>query len=171
MQDNGSNTDVANKLIKAFLQFRRLRGLPHDPHSEHENAKNPFAFHLKQSESVLVFALKDSETRYPSGMTVSQISNLLQVKPPSITPVIKNLEEQGYVERTVDPKDRRSVFIQLTEKANEYMHERHQHIIEHIGGLVDYLGPEKAEQLSTLMSDVYQYFINRQCNETKSSKS
>jgi DNA-binding MarR family transcriptional regulator len=47
--------------------------------------------------------------------TVKQLSDRLFLEPSTMTPVLKRLEAMGYVQRSRDPRDERSVRIALTE--------------------------------------------------------
>ena len=56
---------------------------------------------------------------YKEGTSVSQIASLLGVKSTSFSRMLKNMEQQGLVYREVDPNDRRSVKIFLTERGKQ----------------------------------------------------
>src|SRR4051812_8892666 len=49
-------------------------------------------------------------------ISVKQLSQLLQLDPPSLSPLLKRLQTAGLVERQRDPADERSVRISLTER-------------------------------------------------------
>lgn len=91
------------------------------------------------------------------GMKASEISNLLRVKSPTITPVIRTLEEAGLVERTVDPDDRRVVRIKITEAGQQVVREVHKEMMTTMHGLVEYLGEEDTKQLTLLLNRVHEY--------------
>src|SRR3954452_1032764 len=52
-------------------------------------------------------------------ISVKQLSQLLQLDPPSLSPLLKRLQTAGLVERQRDPADERSVRISLTERGWE----------------------------------------------------
>ena len=56
---------------------------------------------------------------YKEGTSVSQIASLLGVKSTSLSRMLNNMEQQGLVYREVDPNDRRSVKIFLTERGKQ----------------------------------------------------
>lgn len=91
------------------------------------------------------------------GMKASEISNLLRVKSPTITPVIRTLEEAGLVERKVDPDDRRVVRIKITEAGQQVVKEVHREMMTTMHGLVEYLGEEDTKQLTLLLNRVHEY--------------
>lgn len=147
---------TSNNLIRAFLKFRRMginkggKGLP----------ESTLPNGLRHSEIVLLFTIKDMERNFPEGISVSDISNRLCVKPPTITPMISNLEKRNMLQRSMDPNDRRIVRITLKEEGNQFIENGSRHFITHIQGLVDYLGEEKSNTLAELMNEVYEYFMN-----------
>ena len=52
-------------------------------------------------------------------VSVKRLSNLLKLDPPSLSPVLKRLQNAGLVERQRDPADERSLQISLTEEGRE----------------------------------------------------
>jgi DNA-binding MarR family transcriptional regulator len=49
-------------------------------------------------------------------ITLGELAAVEQVQPPSMTRIVARLEEAGLIEREVDPKDRRSVRVRITDK-------------------------------------------------------
>lgn len=49
-------------------------------------------------------------------LTVTEISNLLQITPAGVTHLINPLEQAGYIERLRAPNDRRVILIGLTDR-------------------------------------------------------
>ncbi|MET0418110.1 MAG: MarR family transcriptional regulator [Actinoplanes sp.] len=52
-------------------------------------------------------------------LSVRAISNLLQLDPGTLSPLLKRLEAIGYVRRERDPADERSLAVTLTEQGRE----------------------------------------------------
>jgi DNA-binding MarR family transcriptional regulator len=50
-----------------------------------------------------------------SPLSVKQLSELLQLDPGTLSPLLKRLESSGYVTRRRDPRDERSLAVTLTE--------------------------------------------------------
>lgn len=152
--EDKTNT-VAQDLIRTFIRFSRLRL------SEGKSkfmGGDPVCQDIKHSEMMTLFAIKEIEGRYPNGVSVSDLSAFVGVKPPTLTPIIGNLEREGMITRSMDAEDRRIIRIRLVERGNTFIQHAAAHFISHIQGLVDYLGEEKSINLTSLMSDVFQYF-------------
>jgi DNA-binding MarR family transcriptional regulator len=54
-------------------------------------------------------------------LTVGQIAEIEHVKPPSASKIVAALEQTGYLERTVDPDDRRCNPLRLTPDGSDYL--------------------------------------------------
>src|SRR5262245_7315006 len=55
-------------------------------------------------------------------MTIGELASHEQVKPPSMTRVITNMEEAGLVVRRPHPTDKRQIVVELTARADELIH-------------------------------------------------
>lgn len=80
-------------------------------------------------------------------LSVSEISNLLQLEPPTVSPVLKRLQSAGFIERHRDAADERSVRVTLTPKGRALRDEAVKIPLQ----IVDRLGMSIAD-LETLRS-------------------
>lgn len=150
--ENMGNLTV-KKLMTSFSQFRKTNWNP-----------TPISG-LKPSEIMLMFCVRKGIQAESSGMKVSEISSHLNVTSPTITQLINGLEEQGFVERDMDPEDRRAVRIKLTKQGEFVAKEAAAGFYSTFHGLVEYLGEEKSTELAELLTMVTVYF-----NESEKSK-
>jgi len=162
MVDETDDNLVSHNLIKAFLSFRRM-GMNNGRAFELQGTKSPSG--LRHSEVMILFAIKEIEDDYPDGISVSDLSNYLNVKPPTITPMLSSLEEKKMLKRIMDTDDRRVMRIFLEEAGNSLVEKSTLHFVDHLKGLVDYLGEEKSNTLAELMNEMYEYFSKAQKNE------
>ncbi|MCC6464288.1 MAG: MarR family transcriptional regulator [Planctomycetes bacterium] len=58
--------------------------------------------------------------RTPEGLTFSALSEKLLVTAGNLTGIVDRLEKQGLCRRETNPKDRRQIFIRLTEAGHKY---------------------------------------------------
>lgn len=151
MPNEEKENEISQKLIRAFLQFRRLR---FEQGGEPQECKYK---QIRHSEMMVLFALKDLEDKYPSGISVSDLSGCLRIKPPTITPSINNLENYGMVERKTDKEDRRVIRVYLTQEGNRLIEYKNDLFLKRTNGLVSYLGAEKSEMLAELIGEVFTY--------------
>ncbi|MEH7418891.1 MarR family transcriptional regulator [Neobacillus drentensis] len=138
-------SETAQKLIKAFQQFRKAG----------RNEKKIAGFN--PSEFRVLFLIQRANENN-SEMKVSEISQKLRVTPPTVTQIINVLEKAGYIERTINPEDRRAVKISLTEEGLKATERARKKFTETFLGLVDYLGEKESDQLAELLFKVHEYF-------------
>lgn len=141
-----NNDDIARQLYRSFDQFRRIM-------------KGPPSFtNLKSSEMGLLMHIKHGAHADCDGVRVSELSSRMHVTSPSVTQLVTSLEERGYVTRTMDREDRRSVNVSITEKGNEVTKQAEEHLMAMLKGLVDYLGEDKSLAMVEIMNDIFKYF-------------
>ena len=113
---------------------------------------------LTQSEHELLMVLAINHNKYKKAITVTEISNLLQITPAGVTHLINSLEESGCIERLQAVKDRRIVLVGLTDKGNQAAETYMLEIQEFIMGLLNYLGKEDSQIFIKLLSRSLEYF-------------
>ena len=96
------------------------------------------------------------------GLSVSEIGDKLMLDNGTLSPLLKKMEQAGYVERRRCRGDDRVVEITLTE-AGKALQEKAKDIPAHVAGCID-LPPEKAQMLYTLL---YELLKNQTTHETK----
>lgn len=147
MEDNKEL--VVEKIIKCLTEFKRF----------HKH-KGPISS-LTHSEIRVLFSIKNYVEIHHIGVKTSELSNILNVASPTITQQINSLETRGFVERNIDKEDRRAVRIKVTEKGEEVLRKACKEFEASIKGLVEHLGQEKSEQLADLLSETFNYFMNK----------
>nr|WP_237703295.1 winged helix DNA-binding protein [Paenibacillus larvae] len=142
MEENAT----VSRLMQAFVQFNRASWHSHSVEGS------------KRSEMMLMFCLRRGVEPGSSGMMVSEISHILRVTSPTVTQLIKGLENKGLVERNMDKTDRRAVRVKLTEQGMEVTRKAREKFANNFKELVDYLGEEDSEQLAVLLNKVFNFF-------------
>lgn len=149
-----TETDIISEnLIRTFMQFKRIRlqkdDFHHRPNHHHHG--------LKHSEFLLLLELSEAEKEYPDGISVSDLSSRLRVKPPSITPIIGSLEHKNMLERCIDESDRRIIRIMLKDDGKKLAEEERQHLVSHMKDYVEYMGEEKCRTLTNLINETFAF--------------
>lgn len=116
---------------------------------------------LRRSEMMLLFTISHMTDGCPEGISVTDLSHRLRVRPPTITRMLDALESSGYIERRPDPHDRRIVRIHLLEKGETFAREGMEHCLASLGELVDYLGEEKTRALAGILDDISLYYSQK----------
>lgn len=116
---------------------------------------------IKSTELNAIMCIKSQEDVHQEGIKTSDIGRLLGVTPPSITPVINSLEEQGYVTRVYSKLDRRVVRVKLTDLGETVYEEAKEMMIQKNRGLMEYLGHDDSRQFVRILQNALGY-MNRQ---------
>jgi DNA-binding MarR family transcriptional regulator len=138
--------DLTQDLFKLMRQVPRLK------------FKQGVVEGLTRSEYELLVILEMNIYDKGTAMSVSEISNLLQITPAAITHIINPLEEKRFIKRLPDPKDRRVVLIGLTDKGAKTADALIADVKEQVVGLINYLGEKDSREFVRLLSRAFEYF-------------
>ncbi|MFD1676412.1 MarR family winged helix-turn-helix transcriptional regulator [Alicyclobacillus fodiniaquatilis] len=145
-----SENPTVQKLFHSFMRFKRVK-----LHGGASSGRKP-------SDVRVLFCIKRGEEADVTGVKVSDISHHLNVAAPTITQLIKGLEESGLVERKMDEADRRVIRVKLTDEGEKTIQQAHKELSDTLDGLISYLGEEDSNQLAELLAKVCQYYSERQ---------
>lgn len=81
----------------------------------------------------------------------ADLSELLEMSRPSITRILNGLEKRGLITRTIDPNDRRSINIGLTEAGTEALKLANRKILNFAERVVESLGESDTDKLIALI--------------------
>ncbi len=138
-------TEAARQLHEVFHRFRHVM-------------KQPAAGHRKMAEMSVMAAVALYNIETGQGIRISEIANQLKIAPPTVTQFINNLEKVGWVTRTMDPQDRRSVLVVLTAEGRR-CHDRFEADMLHLfEGLTAFLGLEDAAHLTRILDKSFLFF-------------
>jgi len=141
--------DLTRELFQLMKQFPNLK------------LKQSAIIDLTRSEYELLVILKMNVDDQKIAVSVSEISNLLQITPAGVTHLINPLEEKGFVKRLPDPNDRRIVLIGLTNKGTKTAEAIIVDVQKELIGLVNYLGEEDSRTFVRLLSRALEYFASQ----------
>ena len=142
-------TQSLKQFNRAFMQFHRAE------------AQQNFAG-CKPSEIGVLLTIGHGAKSEAREMRVSEISKVMHVTSPTITQVLKSLEANGLVERHIDPTDRRTVGITLTDRGEQVAQRAEEAFLTTFHGLADYLGEEQSNQLAELLVKAFRYFREKE---------
>ncbi len=86
------------------------------------------------------------------GLTVGEICKRLMLDSGTLSPVLKKLRQEGYIEKTQSTTDERSFIISLTEKGRT-LQEKAKEIPLQVGKCIN-IAPGKAKQLYDLLYEL-----------------
>ena len=137
---------LANNLFQLMKQFPKMKLPQASLHG------------LTRSESELLVILAINLDDENPAMTVSEISNLLQITPAGTTHLLNHLEEASCIERLRHSSDRRVVLIGLTEHGQKIAQNLIVDFQDTMIGLLEFLGEEDSQNLVNLITKVIEFF-------------
>jgi len=140
-----SNIDI-NKFVDTFENLTRLQ------------KQNQTLMGIKKSEARILLCIEYLSQEKDCKSIVSNISKHLSIASPTATELVKNLTDNGYVERHVNENDKRFVEITLTNRGKKIVHDINEYYDALFSGLVEKLGKQQSELLIELLSEVNIYF-------------
>lgn len=101
--------------------------------------------------------MKSNQIR-PGSLKAADLSDQLNRPRPAITRILNALEERGLIVRTIDPDDRRSINISLTEEGGAALQKANDTILEVAERIVLSLGESETEKLIQLLGRLTDIF-------------
>ncbi|MGI6057444.1 MAG: MarR family winged helix-turn-helix transcriptional regulator [Bilifractor sp.] len=86
---------------------------------------------------------------------VSDLVARLGIPAPGVSRILKSLEEEGVVVRGVDPSDRRTTLVSLTEKGRSEVQRGQDWLDQLLDSITSGMGEEKVRTLSILLNELY----------------
>lgn len=155
---------LVERYFNTILQFQRMfldehkRSPEYNLKSGETSEYRKLLCGLKHSEQILLYAIQYVVAQNNSeGVSMSDLSRLLHVKPPSITAPLNHMEKKGLVCRVQDSNDRRIVRVYITERGERCLEQAKQAFYARTRELLAHLGTEKAEQYIELTEEVLAY--------------
>lgn len=110
----------------------------------------------------LLFRLMAEEQDESSdGISPTHLSRCQNVSKNTISALLRGLEDQGLVERALDPADRRAFHIRLTEAGRVLVHTTVPEHLAFLNTLAADLTPEDRDQLLALLDRLHRSIVQR----------
>ena len=84
-----------------------------------------------------------------------KLTEIAGYSPPALSRTLKNLEQKGFVERSVDEKDRRNIYVTVLPKGLEVWLEENRKLYAFLQGVIETFTPEKADTFIKLLDEFY----------------
>lgn len=88
-------------------------------------------------------------------MTISELAAIARMLPSAISRTLKGLEEKGYVERTINKRDRRNTYVELTEEGKKQTCEVRQVMRDFGKTVMAKLDEQEMNQLILYLNNIY----------------
>ena len=108
---------------------------------------------IKKSEVFMILAI-DSYMQNHKSVTVSQISEMMRMTNAAVSKTIGSLEDQGYILKVINKKDKRQSYLELTENGKNKLAEIHSEMNSFAESVIKQFGDEKMERLYELLDEI-----------------
>ena len=116
---------------------------------------------FKPSEIRVLTCIKQ-QIKSTREIKVSEISKHLNVRMPSVTPILNKLEQHGLITRRIDEHDRRVILVTLTPEGESVADSALDQLYETFATLQESIGLEDSKELIRILTNVYQFFKEKQ---------
>jgi DNA-binding MarR family transcriptional regulator len=104
---------------------------------------------------VLLHLFISTQLGKSNGLTPTELSHYQQVSKNTVSSLLRGLEEQGYIERELDPQDLRTFRIHLSETGRQLIIDTAPTRIESLNKMMTGLSPEETTQLTLLLKKLH----------------
>ena len=137
------------------MRNEEVHGQPFRMHDEHrEGAPAPMHHHRPHPHGMRPFArerVMQELLKYEEGARQKELAEAMRINPSSMSELVDKLRADGYIERTIDPDDRRATRITLTELGRARAYEISDERAEKIQPMFTALTEEEKKELLRLL--------------------
>lgn len=133
--------------LKLLLVMKRFHILASSFHNLQLNLSHT-DFHT------MSYIVQSAETN-PHGVIIGDLAKQFMISPPAVSRAVSSLEKRGYVMRTTDLNNRRSVTVTPTEKGIAAMNEDKRFFEKIAIKITQEIEDEKLDQLETILTQLY----------------
>lgn len=95
------------------------------------------------------------EKRRTEGVRISQLTKLLKGSKSATSKTLHNLEKKGYIERKIDTKDKRNIYVKLTKEGEKILLDARNRMEKFSERVIERMGVSDSEHLLRLMRKLY----------------
>ena len=106
---------------------------------------------IARGECAVLIYLMDGD-----GVNASEISQRFDINTSRVAAVLNTLSKKGYIQRIVDPLDKRKIKVFITDKGKAFAREKQKEIEAYFGHLLECLGEEDTKEYLRLSLKVNQ---------------
>lgn len=142
--------DIVRKITQLFYAFRKDNFLNNERKSK---------FKLKHRDIMILDAIM--RINHGDLIKMGDLSDYFAVTPAAISQIIKQFEKEGWIERIHLESDRRSVYIRVSDEAQQMLKNCEDFMTKHLVDFIEYLGEEDANALVRIIEKAFTYANNR----------
>lgn len=142
---------ITQELYTAFNNVRKLMGKVH-------NNKVLYPGEFMMLGAIHHGFCRDGEEKRQEGVPgvrISELCRMVHSTKSATSKMLKGLEEKNYIERITDTKDRRVVYIVLTETGNKIIQDSTKRMQEFTDKTIQKMGEEDTRKLIQILKRLY----------------
>lgn len=133
-----------NEFFKATEQFNRLKIADMFPE-------------MSKGDCMTLMAIDHYNQEKAEGtLTVSELAEKIHAKPSAVSRTLKNLEERGLIERTVNKADRRNTYVTVSEAGHKLRREVETTMGEFAEAVLKRMNEEDLQKLIDYLNELHQ---------------
>ena len=136
------DTNNAEKIHQMMQKFHKLR------------INTKILGEMPNSEIMMLKKIKMNSSE-DKGVTMSTLSDLLEISKPAVSQLINVLEDKGYVERITTKNDRRLVYVRLTENGEQCLAKQLRSFLDGMNQVFAKMGEDDTADLLRLLNKLY----------------
>lgn len=133
---------LINESMYTLMQFTR-------------KSRGPIEGFRARDLHVLKFIYLDKEEHRT---TMSELAEHLNVTPAAASQIISSYEKNDWIKRVRSERDRRTVFVELTDKTKDILRKEWEEHQKHLKEFLDGLSDEDCESLVRIVDRIIDYF-------------
>lgn len=141
---------MADALVKDFFELmNNFRSLAL------KSRQNP---DMHQAEIMMLHAIEscmERECDIEDGVKISVLSDFLNITKPAASKMLNNMEQKNYICRKTDKRDRRVVYVVLTEEGKTILGEKKMKMIEFLNHLTEGVGEEDMKEFMRISKKMF----------------
>ena len=144
-----------NTLAQDFIVImNKWKKLIHKIQPKNKNSVFPGEYMMLNAIYQKIQCISQKNMEVP-GVKVSELSEKLHSSKPATSKMLKNLEDKGYILRITDTKDRRVVYINLTESGTAIIKEAFTRMHDFSMKAMVRLGEQDAKEMIRILNKFY----------------
>ncbi len=105
--------------------------------------------------------MEEQAGKVSCGLTPTDLSRSQRVSKNTISALLRGLESQGLIQRTLDPEDLRAFRIQLTPAGRAYLRDNAPRRLDALNRMLNGLAPDEYEQLTRLLNKLHHFLFDQ----------
>jgi DNA-binding MarR family transcriptional regulator len=140
-------------ISKEFINIiNKLRKITHRKHTHSKVHPGEF---MMLSAIYSFMNDKCGNAKAGTRLKVTELSDLIHSTKPATSKMLNSLEEKGYIERVSDSKDRRNVYIHLTNKGETIILDAFKRLQDFADRTITRMGEEDSKELLRMLNKLY----------------